>query len=897
MGRHAGLGLATSIALVAAALVAAAGPDASSARAAEAAVLIVLNPRGLAVDSTSRTLLAEAAANHVAVFDRSGARVAVFGSTGSGNGQFQEPWDVAVDPRDRLYVSDRGNHRIQLLDRNGNFVRRFGGPGSSPGRLNLPQGIAFDAATSKLYVADTGNERVQRFRADGTLDRSWGGDGVVGSTGVVRRDHTGFDGPTDVAVNPTNGRVYVADHGNQRLEVFDPDGRYLRTFLAVYRPNGLAFDRRGNLYIAGEDPNANYHAFDGRLRFLAAGDRLISRHYTGGLDDLGEVLGGVALRPDGRIVLTDPGNRRIVMTDPSFTVPVSGLSVQAHGTRVTFRWRTAVPAPSKVLIGGRMVSGPGPVTDHTVTAAGLTPNTRLTYGVSFLDSFNGALRFTDGDPLNTGAVAGRTPFLRIKAAGVIYTDVQPGPGYTRMDAATLADTRARFLRMAAFYWRNSRFRLWPDITLVEVDRDVTEPSLNLFASMEPDLAALGFGAADALDAAWGTSELASGNFGGVVTNLFGRTAVMSEWVTPTDFVAIHEVNHSIDALYGFSGLGKYEFNHGLWAIPNGLGHEVAINGQILRNFLPANFTATTAPFDKVVTARDADNDGVPDTSPQGLTVPLPVTEATLGSSTASADTDRDGLGDLAEATALPFHNTNLNAADSDGDGVRDGADPNPAYRMNERIAKATPTIDGVIGPAEPWTVLTQHWGYSNDALLPDSNQLQDQVTTYAAWDDRNLYLALEGPAAVTAVHVDGRADNRFISPDNYELRVGGGAPLLEVQVNVGVPDLFRQIDDDGQFSEFFDTNPQFAKPYQGRPILGHPDEGLGFPARLVTEADLSYAQQASGATAVWEVAIPWSNATSFHGFEGKRLAIGLDVADDRLFETDHTPLVTLIAGR
>src|SRR6266536_4830329 len=306
MAGRARWGLATSIALVAAALVAAPRPVVSTARAGEADVLVVLNPRGLAVDSTGRTLLAEAAADHVAVFDPSGVSVAVFGSPGTGTGQFQEPWDVAVDTRDRLYVSDRGNHRIQLLDRDGTFVGAFGGPGTSPGRLNLPQGLAFDTATGTLYVADTGNQRVQRFRADGTLDTSWGADGMVGTTGVVQRNHTGFDGPTDVAVNPTNGRVYVADHGNQRLEVFDAHGHYLRTFLGVYRPNGLAFDQRGNLYIAGEDPNANYHAFDGRLRFLAAGDELISRHYTGGLDDLGEVLGGVALRPDGRIVLTDP---------------------------------------------------------------------------------------------------------------------------------------------------------------------------------------------------------------------------------------------------------------------------------------------------------------------------------------------------------------------------------------------------------------------------------------------------------------------------------------------------------------------------------------------------------------------------------------------------------------
>jgi DNA-binding beta-propeller fold protein YncE len=860
-------------------------------------------PRGVAIDSTGRALVAESGADRIAVFAPDGVRQAGFGSTGSANGQFRSPWDVAVDPNRRIYVADRDNSRVQIFGAGGTFVRKFGGAGTSAGRFSKPQGVSIDAATGKVYVADTGNHRVQRFLPNGSLDATWGGDGIVGTTATIQRNHTGFDRPTDVAINPVTRAVYVADYGNQRMEVFNKAGTYLRTYLAVYRANGLAFDATGNLYVAGEDPNDDYTAFDGRLRFLKAGEQLISRHYTGGLDDIGRIEGGVAVRRNGKILFTDVLRGRVVATGPSFAEPLSGPSIDGNGTGVTFRWRTKQPSSGSVRLGdkpfrGTVATDPVVGRQHDVTVTGLTPNSRLYYQVSFPDPFTAKRRFTLPDVLNTGASSGRSQFLRLKAVGVIYTDTQAGPGYVAMDPSTLAAARRRFERIADFYWRNSGFRLWLDIQLVEVNRDITESSIDPFSAMEPDLSALGFSSADDLDAAWGTSTLAPGNNGGTAA-LFGRLVAMSRWVTQSDFVGVHEVNHSIDSLYATSDLAKFEFNHGIWAVPNGVGHALeqglgfAVNGQILRNMLGVNFTATKAPFTKIRTAPDADGDTVPDTSPPGLTTPLSITESTLGSSASREDTDGDGLEDLGEATALTFHNTNPSAADSDGDGKQDDVDRNPAYRMKSQVARGAPTVDGAITPAEPWTVVTRQWGFSNDALVPDSNSVQDRVTTYAAWDDHYLFLGLRGPETVTRVYLDGRADNQFRSADNYYLTMANGFFRREVKINVGVPDLFRQIDDHGQFSEFFDTDPRFTLPYNGRPILDHPGEGLGFSGRLVTEGDLLYERGGMGDSSVWEVAIPWSQATSFRGFSGKEMAIAFDVGGDLLFETDHSARIRL----
>ncbi len=857
------------------------------------------DPRGIDVDSLGRLIVAETGANRITIFNSDASKLSSIGSLGSGDGQFQSPSDVSVDSANAIYVLDTGNQRVQKLDSSGVYLNQFGSFGIASNQFMQPQGIEYDQTTDRIYVADTGNHRVQRFMPDGTVDSTWGANGVIGETGVIRRDHSGFDRPSDVAVNPVSGDVYVADFGNQRLEVFDNRGIYKRSFLAVYRANSLAFDSFGNLYIAGEDPNDEYTAMDGRLRYLKAGDELISRHYTGGLDDISRIQTGVAIRTDGSIIFIDNLNGRVVTTDRNFSLPLNELSVEANGDNLIFRWSTAVAVPSTLSYSvnsgmSKTVTTPTPTKQHQVLVDGLAPNSRLTYQVGFADTFDGQVRLTPLDIVNSGSVAGTTQFLRVKAVGAIYTDTQRGGGYTRVSVDDLAAARKRFETIADFYWRNSGFKLWLDIQIVEIDKDITTQSYNLFTNLESDLSALGFSASDQLDAAWGSCVLADGNFGGG-GDLFGRFVAMSEWTTQVDFVAIHEVNHSIDAIYDRAGLRKYESNHGIWAVPNGIGGDFSVNGQILRNMMLANFTAVSNPFTKIMTAPDFDNDGVPDSSPTGLTHPLRITEATLGSSTLMPDSDGDGADDLTEATALVFSGSNLTSSDSDGDGAVDSNDLNPAYRISDQVVSGSPRIDGTIEASEGWTILTNKWGFTNTALVDDNNLFQERSTTYAAWDENYLYLALRGPGSWTEVRLDGDADNNFRSPANYKIGLSNKVDDYSVSVNVGVPDLFRQIDDNGQFSEYFDTNPQFLKPYLGMPFNDRPDEGPGFSARLVTEQDLGYGRGGSGDERVWEVRVPWSNYTQLRGFDGKRMGLSFNVEGDQLFSTDEAAIVELVS--
>ena len=856
----------------------------------------MIAPTGLSIDRKNRIVIAESGANQVSVLSEDGKRLFRFGIAGSASGQFNTPWDMDTDASNNIYVVDSGNSRVQVFDETGIYLYQFGSSGSAAGQFIAPRGIHIDLTLGRIYVADTGNHRIQRFSLDGVLDTGWASGGIAGTTGVIKRDHTGFDGPTNMAVHPLTGQLYVTDFGNHRLEVFNNAGNHERTYLAVYRPNGLAFDSNGNLYIAGEDPNNNYSYMDGRLRLLKDGDELVSKHYTGGLDDLGRILYDVTLNQNDELIITDPLNARVVRTDLKLAVPITDLSVEGRGTELLFQWKTKEPVPSKVAYGadsslGAEVGDSVPKTRHEVTVEGLSPDSRLAFAVSFPDSLDGSAQLTPVDYVNTGAVPGRHQFLRLKAVGLIYMDTNTGPGFKPLSDLQLAQAYEHYEELSRFYWINSGFKLWLDYTIVEIDRDMEE-CLSVWPVMQLDLEAKGFSALDDFDVVHATAYYYCGNWGGGGT-LFDRSVGVCQWGLDQKFPAIHEANHSLDSIYSMNSFPKYEFNHGIWAVPEAIGRDFSVNGQIVRNMLSGNLTATENPFHKALTAPDFDNDGFPDTSPAGLDNPLIITEDSVGSSKSNSDTDGDGVSDRDEAMALVYHGINPLVRDTDEDGSNDTLDLNPAYPVSNIVEKTSPVIDGSIDPDEGWTVFTSQWGYSNDALIFDSNAYQDEIETYLSWDDAYFYIALKGPASETQVYLDGGNDGWFLGSDSYHLRVRNDSDSLQVRINVGVPDLFRQIDNDGQYSEFFDTDNQFTNPYRGQTIYNHPEDGPGFSDRLVTESDLLYAYGGAGNNSVWEMAVPWSNVTGFQGYVAKQMALEFTVGDDRIFEVDHPASVTL----
>jgi hypothetical protein len=87
------------------------------------------------------------------------------------DGQFRQPTDVTWDTQGNIFISDGYiNSRVAKFDKDGHWVKSFGTPGSGQGQFNTPHGIASDAQ-GNIYVADRGNRRIQVFNPDGQFLR------------------------------------------------------------------------------------------------------------------------------------------------------------------------------------------------------------------------------------------------------------------------------------------------------------------------------------------------------------------------------------------------------------------------------------------------------------------------------------------------------------------------------------------------------------------------------------------------------------------------------------------------------------------------------------------------------------------------------------------------------
>jgi NHL repeat-containing protein len=213
-------------------------------------------PHGVAVDSGGNIYVADN--NRVQIFNSSGTyQYTIGGSWGSGNYQFQWASGIAVDNNGTIYVSDCPNNRVQVYNSSRTYVATIGVTGvtgSDNSHLICPNGVGVDAARN-IYVSDAGNNRVQKFNSSRIWQMTLGTPGPGGSGSA---DFAHFGGGTeDIAVD-AQGRIYVADGNNNRVQVFDSSGAYLTTIGGSWGANssqfrytsGVDVDSQGNVYIS-----------------------------------------------------------------------------------------------------------------------------------------------------------------------------------------------------------------------------------------------------------------------------------------------------------------------------------------------------------------------------------------------------------------------------------------------------------------------------------------------------------------------------------------------------------------------------------------------------------------------------------------------------------------------
>ncbi len=202
-------------------------------------------PYGLAVDSKNNLYVADQKVGAVFIFNTETREVELIKN--KVHAHFVRIIGLAMDDNDRLFVSDPGLHHILVFDATHKAEDVI-----TEGMVE-PGGMTIDKENRLLYVADVALDQILVYDADSfKLLRK------IGTTGHNHELTTpgDFAKPTAVAVDQ-DGNLYVCDTMNNRIEIFDADGKFVSTFGKAgdgpgyfARPKGVAIDSDGHIWVA-----------------------------------------------------------------------------------------------------------------------------------------------------------------------------------------------------------------------------------------------------------------------------------------------------------------------------------------------------------------------------------------------------------------------------------------------------------------------------------------------------------------------------------------------------------------------------------------------------------------------------------------------------------------------
>jgi hypothetical protein len=214
----------------------------------------------------------------VYVFNRGDHPLIVYNRDGSfikswGEGVFKRPHGITIHD-DIVYLADDSDHTVRKFTLDGELLMTLGtlnppsdtgydptvstrlttiahggGPFNRPTRLTV-------APNGDLYVSDGyGNACIHQFRADGTFVKSWGGPG---------NGKGEFNLPHSVWAH-TDGRLFVCDRENERVQIFAPDGEFLEMWTNMGRPGDLYIGPQEEVYIGEMDFWKDHYSLTGKL--------------------------------------------------------------------------------------------------------------------------------------------------------------------------------------------------------------------------------------------------------------------------------------------------------------------------------------------------------------------------------------------------------------------------------------------------------------------------------------------------------------------------------------------------------------------------------------------------------------------------------------------------------
>ena len=189
-----------------------------------------------------------ASVKHLVVFDEQLQYLRAIGDEGNEDGMFQRICGVAVDKEGFLYATDCILNCIQKFELTGKFISKFGTKGTGNGQFNEPFGLRF-SKLNVLFVCDRKNHRVQVFQGEDFFYKF----GRLGN----EQDSGTFNQPVDLTLNDKEDKLFVTDWGNHRVQIFEPNGQFLAKIenghgipFTLMNPDGIFFTPDNHLLVS-----------------------------------------------------------------------------------------------------------------------------------------------------------------------------------------------------------------------------------------------------------------------------------------------------------------------------------------------------------------------------------------------------------------------------------------------------------------------------------------------------------------------------------------------------------------------------------------------------------------------------------------------------------------------
>ena len=255
-------------------------------------------PVGVGVGPDRRVYVVDFGNKRVSVFTNDGRFLFSFNAVADG-GKLVNPVHLAIKDNE-VWVTDRRLRSINIFDLEGKFLRTYEPKGETLTWAPLALGFDSEGALRITDVGNTEEHRVIYFSQDGSRTAMFG---TTVQANRLDESPAGFLFPNGVAVDDKNN-VYISDGDNRRVQVFSPDGTFLRFIDTSGVPRGIAIDEKQRLYVVDALANdVEIYQLDGKsiTQFGSRGFGPGQFNYPN----------DVTLDDRGRIYVTDRENNQV----------------------------------------------------------------------------------------------------------------------------------------------------------------------------------------------------------------------------------------------------------------------------------------------------------------------------------------------------------------------------------------------------------------------------------------------------------------------------------------------------------------------------------------------------------------------------------------------------------